>query len=118
MALTLMREAVAEAQAGAGFLPSVDLAAEVDAAQRVINAAFAVQAVRVAQYAGRELEQDGLTTWVASLPAADSAACWAAIDDLAHILVALTARILRSARDRPGLGVPSLRAGYPECHDP
>jgi hypothetical protein len=26
----------------------------------------------------------GLTTWVASLPAADSAACWAAIDDLAH----------------------------------
>ena len=24
----------------------------------------------------------GLTTWVASLPAADSAACWAAIDDL------------------------------------
>jgi hypothetical protein len=26
----------------------------------------------------------GLTTWVASLPAADSAACWAGIDDLAH----------------------------------
>ena len=26
----------------------------------------------------------GLTMWVASLPAADSAACWAAIDDLAH----------------------------------
>jgi len=26
----------------------------------------------------------GLTTWVASLPAADSAACWAAIDELAH----------------------------------
>jgi Domain of unknown function (DUF222) len=26
----------------------------------------------------------GLTTWVASLPAADSAACWAAIDALAH----------------------------------
>jgi len=26
----------------------------------------------------------GLTTWVASLPAGDSAACWAAIDDLAH----------------------------------
>ena len=26
----------------------------------------------------------GLTSWVASLPAADSAACWAAIDDLAH----------------------------------
>ena len=26
----------------------------------------------------------GLTMWVASLPAGDSAACWAAIDDLAH----------------------------------
>jgi hypothetical protein len=26
----------------------------------------------------------GLTTWAASLPAGDSAACWAAIDDLAH----------------------------------
>src|SRR5665647_1067651 len=26
----------------------------------------------------------GLTTWVAALPAGDSAACWAAIDDLAH----------------------------------
>ena len=26
----------------------------------------------------------GLRSWVASLPAADSAACWAAIDDLAH----------------------------------
>jgi hypothetical protein len=26
----------------------------------------------------------GLTTWVASLPAGDSAACWAAIEDLAH----------------------------------
>jgi hypothetical protein len=26
----------------------------------------------------------GLTSWVASLPAAESAACWAAIDDLAH----------------------------------
>jgi len=59
-ALALMREAFADAQAGAGYLPSVDLAAEVDGAQRVMNAAFAVQAVRVAQYAGRELEQDGL----------------------------------------------------------
>ena len=28
----------------------------------------------------------GLTTWVASLPAADSAACWAAIDELAHTM--------------------------------
>ena len=53
LALTLMREAFADAQAGAGSVPSVDLAAEVDGAQRVINAAFAVQAVRVAQYAGR-----------------------------------------------------------------
>ena len=26
----------------------------------------------------------GLTSWVASIPTADSAACWAAIDDLAH----------------------------------
>ena len=26
----------------------------------------------------------GLTTWVASLPAAESAACWAGIDELAH----------------------------------
>jgi hypothetical protein len=28
----------------------------------------------------------GLTTWAVSLPAADSAACWAAINDLAHKL--------------------------------
>ena len=28
----------------------------------------------------------GLTTWVASLPAADSAACWAAIDELAQTM--------------------------------
>src|SRR5450756_269342 len=179
-ALALMREAFADVQAGAEYLPPVDLAAEVDGAQRVINAACAVQALRVAQHAGREQEQDacgawvdvdhgvghvsefasdcfgpmlamgpvaasrkvstaaalasklpavldegpgavtkrvrrvlaridadalrvkaakerlerfvhaypshvpGLTTWVASLPSADSAACWAAIDDLAH----------------------------------
>jgi len=38
-ALTLMREAFADAQAGAEFLASVDLAAEVDGAQQVINAA-------------------------------------------------------------------------------
>jgi hypothetical protein len=63
-ALTLMREAFEDAAAGAGFLPCVDLAAEVDGAQRVINAASAVQALRVAQYAGREQEQDATGAWV------------------------------------------------------
>ncbi|MDP9465460.1 MAG: 13E12 repeat family protein [Actinomycetota bacterium] len=46
------------------FMPSVDLAAEVDAAQMVINAASAVQAIRVAQYAGRDEEQDASGAWV------------------------------------------------------
>src|SRR4029079_16879609 len=63
-ALALLREAFADAQAGAVNVASVDLAAEVDGAQRVINAASAVQAVRVAQYAGREQEQDGSGAWV------------------------------------------------------
>jgi len=63
-ALALMREAFADAQAGAVNMASVDLAAEVDGAQRVINAASAVQALRVAQYAGREQEQDGFGAWV------------------------------------------------------
>ena len=63
-ALALVREAFADAQAGAVNVASVDLAAEVDGAQRVINAASAVQAVRVAQYAGREQEQDGSGAWV------------------------------------------------------
>ena len=63
-ALTLMREAFADAQAGAMYLPCVDLAAEVDAAQKVINAASAVQALRVAQYAAREQEQDATGAWV------------------------------------------------------
>ena len=63
-ALTLMREAFADAQAGAMFMPCVDLAAEVDAAQKVINAASAVQALRVAQYAAREQEQDATGAWV------------------------------------------------------
>src|SRR5665647_1101061 len=176
-ALALMRQAFEDAQVGSTSMASLDLAAEVDGAQQVINAASAVQALRVAQYAGREEEQDGtgawvevdhgvghvsefasdcfgpalamgpvascagvealihpavlaeapgavtkrvrrvlaridadalrvkaakerldqfvhaypshvpgLTTWVASLPAADSAACWAAIDDLAHTM--------------------------------
>ena len=64
LALTLMREVFADAQAGAMFMPSVDLAAEVDGAQRVINAASAVQAVRVAQYAARQEEQDATGAWV------------------------------------------------------
>ena len=63
-ALTLMREAFADAQTGSMFMPSVDLAAEVDAAQKVINAASAVQALRVAQYAAREQEQDATGAWV------------------------------------------------------
>ena len=58
-ALTLMREAFADAQAGAAYLPAVDLAGEVDGAQAVVNAASAVQVLRVAQYAAREQEQDG-----------------------------------------------------------
>src|SRR6187551_1758490 len=63
-ALALLREAFEDAQAGAVNVASVDLAAEVDGAQRVINAASAVQALRVAQYAGREQEQDGSGAWV------------------------------------------------------
>ena len=63
-ALGLMREAFEDAAAGAMFIPSVDLAGEVDGAQKVINAACAVQALRVAQYAGREQEQDQTGAWV------------------------------------------------------
>src|SRR5665647_639173 len=63
-ALALMREAFEDAQTGATFLACLDLAAEVDGAQQVINAASAVQALRVAQYAGREEEQDGTGAWV------------------------------------------------------
>ena len=63
-ALTLMREAFADAQTGSMFMPLVDLAAEVDAAQQVINAASAVQTLRVAQYAGRDEEQDAGGAWV------------------------------------------------------
>ena len=59
-----MREAFDDAQAWAAHLPCVDLAAKVDGAQRVINAASAVQAVRVAQYAAREQEQDATRAWV------------------------------------------------------
>jgi len=63
-ALSLMREAFRDAQAGSEFLAPLDLAAEVDGAQQVINAACAVQALRVAQYAGREQEQDDTGAWV------------------------------------------------------
>ena len=63
-ALTLIREAFEDAQTGSGFVASVDLAAEVDAAQQVINAASAVQALRVAQYAARAQEQDPSGAWV------------------------------------------------------
>ena len=62
-ALTLMREAFEDARTGTAFTPSVDLAAEVDAAQQVINAASAVQALRVAQYASREQQQDSSGVW-------------------------------------------------------
>ena len=63
-ALALMREAFEDAQTGAEYLPCVDLAAEVDGAQQVINAASAVQVLRVAQYAAREEEQDASGAWV------------------------------------------------------
>jgi hypothetical protein len=63
-ALALMPEAFADAQTGAEFLPCVDLAAEVDGAQQVINAASAVQTLRVAQYASREQEQDPCGAWL------------------------------------------------------
>src|SRR5665647_1255652 len=63
-ALALMREAFEDAQTGATYLACVDLAAEVDGAQQVINAAAAVQVLRVAQYAGREEEQDAAGAWV------------------------------------------------------
>ena len=63
-ALALMREAFDDARAGAGSLACVDLAAEVDGAQKVINAASAVQVVRVAQYAAGELEQEVSGAWV------------------------------------------------------
>src|SRR5450631_285870 len=62
--LALMREAFEDAQAGSGSLACVDIAAEVDGAQQVINAASAVQVLRVAQYAARVTEQDGTGAWV------------------------------------------------------
>ncbi|HEY8882507.1 MAG TPA: DUF222 domain-containing protein, partial [Dermatophilaceae bacterium] len=63
-ALALMREAFQDAKVGATSMAPLDLAAEVDGAQQVINAASAVQALRVAQHAGREEEQDGTGAWV------------------------------------------------------
>ncbi|MDQ1484202.1 MAG: hypothetical protein QOF35_2278 [Actinomycetota bacterium] len=63
-ALALMGEAFEDALVGAQNLAWVDLAAQVDGAQKVINAASAVQAVRVAQYAARQEEQDASGAWV------------------------------------------------------
>ncbi|MDQ1537325.1 MAG: hypothetical protein QOE58_1718, partial [Actinomycetota bacterium] len=63
-AFALVREAFEDAQAGSESMPLQDLAAEVDGAQRVINAMFAVQTLRVAQYAGRDEEQDVTGAWV------------------------------------------------------
>jgi len=63
-ALTLMREAFADAQASAGALAGADLAAQVDGAQQVINAACAVQILRVAQYAARVTQRDASGAWV------------------------------------------------------
>jgi len=64
LALALMGEAFADAQVGAANMADADLAEQVDAAQKVVNAASAVQALRVAQYAGREVEQDDAGVWV------------------------------------------------------
>ncbi|MEO6142918.1 MAG: hypothetical protein ABIP19_02985 [Dermatophilaceae bacterium] len=44
----------ADAQAGAAYLPPVDLAGEVDGAQGVINAASVVRVMRVAQHGARD----------------------------------------------------------------
>jgi Domain of unknown function (DUF222)/HNH endonuclease len=63
-ALALMRQAFEDAKVGSAYLPCVDLAAEVDGAQQVINAASAVQALRVAQYAARDEQQDASGHWV------------------------------------------------------
>ncbi|NMM24651.1 MAG: DUF222 domain-containing protein [Phycicoccus sp.] len=63
-ALALMREAFEDAQTGTANMACRDLAGEVDAAQKVINAAAAVQVLRVAQYAARDEEQDGTGRWV------------------------------------------------------
>ena len=63
-ALALMREAFQDAQGGAGALAGADLAGQVDGAQQVINAACAVQILRVAQYAARVTQQDASGAWV------------------------------------------------------
>jgi len=92
-----MREAFEDAQTGAEFLPCVDLAAEVDAARQVINAASAVQALRVAQYAAREQEQDSCGVWGEANPAscaAVEALIYPAV--LAEAPGAVTRRVRRS----------------------
>jgi hypothetical protein len=67
-ALALMREAFEDATAGALFIPSVELAGGGGWRSGVINAACAAQALRVAQYKGREQEQeqaqDQTSAWV------------------------------------------------------
>jgi len=63
-ALALMREAFEDAKTGTANMACRDLADQVDGAQRVINAAAAVQVLRVAQYAGRDEEQDSTCAWV------------------------------------------------------
>lgn len=53
-AFRVVQEAFADAQRASIVMSSEELAAQVDGAQRVINAASAVQAVRVAQFAARQ----------------------------------------------------------------
>jgi hypothetical protein len=63
-ALAAVRQALADARLGAVNVPTTDLATEIVAAQQVMNAAAAVQALRLAQYAAREQTLDRATsTW-------------------------------------------------------
>ena len=63
-ALTLVGEAFADAHTGTANMADLDLAGQVEVAQKVINAATAVQVLRVAQYAARDEEQDSTGGWV------------------------------------------------------
>lgn len=63
-ALIAVRQALADARLGTVNVPTTDLATEIVAAQQVMNAAAAVQTLRLAQYAAREQTQDPATgTW-------------------------------------------------------
>lgn len=63
-ALAAVRQALADARLGTVNVPTTDLATEIVAAQQVMNAAAAVQTLRLAQYAAREQTQDPATgTW-------------------------------------------------------